>query len=52
MKAGHDPEESRACAAGRPQQVGVLGLVGVSELAVGADDVDRADVLAGSAVAA
>ena len=52
VKAGDDAEEARAGAARRPQQIGVLILVGPDQLAVGGDDVDRGDVLARPAVLA
>src|SRR5271165_2040322 len=46
VEAGDHAEEARAGAAGGPQQIGVLLLVGLDQLALGGDDVDRRDVLA------
>src|SRR6185312_8941217 len=52
MKSRDDAKEARSRSAGGPQQVGVGGLVGVDELAVGGDHVDGRDALARPAVAA
>ncbi len=52
VKTGDEAGEAGAGAAGRPQQVGVVGLVGVDEFAVGGHHVDGDDALAGPAAGA
>ncbi len=40
VKAGDDTEEPGARAAGGPEQIGVLGLIGVNQFAVGGDHIE------------
>ena len=51
LELGDDAEVAAAAANG-PEQVRVLGRAGSTDLAVGGDDLDRAQVVAGHAVAA
>src|SRR5713226_8830816 len=49
VEVGYDAEEARTRAARRPQQLRVLRLVCLDQLAVGSHDVDRLDALTGPA---